>query len=78
MNLRILAVGGLLIFSLLSCSSEDSSGNAGSEAQRNGAAEEPQHVWKGQVKALEKAQNLESDLDAAHQKRVDELERQMR
>lgn len=78
MNSRILVVSVLLMLALSSCSSEDNSGNVMSGAQSEPVSEDPQHVWKGQVKALEKARNVENDLNAAQQQREDELERQMR
>lgn len=58
-----LVVNGLLILCLQACSP----GDEARETAMSGG--EPQHVWKEQVKALEKAQNLEQDMNQAWQQR---------
>jgi len=39
---------------------------------------EPQHVWKDQVKALDKAKHLEADMDEAFKNKQKEIDRQTR
>jgi hypothetical protein len=71
MNRQILAAAGLLIVLLQACSS-------GQQPEDKAASEQPQHVWKDQVEALEKAQNLENEMNSAFQKRADEIDRRTR
>jgi hypothetical protein len=42
------------------------------------AGDEPQHVWKEQVKALDKARNLEEDMNAAFRRRTEDIDAQSR
>ena len=71
MKTRILALTGLLMLNLTACSPRDD------QAEHNGT-QEPQHVWKDQVKALDKAQNIENDMNDAFNRRAGEMEKQSR
>jgi ABC-type sulfate transport system substrate-binding protein len=64
-----LAINVLLIFLLSGCSGKDPDDQAG-------AAGEPQHVWKEQVKALDKARGLEQEMNAAYKKKAQQIEQQ--
>ena len=66
----ILVLSGLLIVALQACSP------GSDEPAVNEAKEEPQHVWKDQVKALDKAKNLEQDMNKAFEQRNQEIEKQ--
>lgn len=70
MQIRILVAGLFLILAIASCSDK--------QADKNAAAGsgEPQHVWKEQVKALDKAKRLEDDMNAAFEKRAKEIDAQ--
>ena len=71
MKPSILVLLGLLIIALQACSS------GSDESATTEAKEEPQHVWKDQVKALDKAKNLEQDMNKAFEQRNQEMEKQM-
>ena len=70
MKHTILVLLGLLIISLQACS------QGGDEQAPVQKSEEPQHVWKDQVKALDKAKNLEQDMNKAFEQRNQEIEKQ--
>lgn len=72
MRFRTLAISGFLMFALTACSNEESEHNAGSSSA------EPRHVWEAQVNTLDKARRLETDMNAAFEKRVGEIDRQAR
>lgn len=70
MLVRVLVLGVFLM--LQGCSDkapEDRAVSAGGE---------PQHVWKEQVKALDKARNLEEDMNTAFKRRSEDVEAQTR
>jgi hypothetical protein len=72
MQARILAITGFLILAISGCSNKQSDQNATADPGQ------PQHVWKEQVKALDKAKNLEDDINAAFEKRAEEIDREAR
>jgi len=59
----------MLLVNLSACSPEPE--------QSQAVSSEPGHVWKEQVNALHKAEQLEQDMGKAFQQRDAELERQM-
>lgn len=72
MRARILAIIGILILAISGCSDKGPDQNA------TAGPNEPQHVWKDQVKALDKAKHLEGDMNAAFGKRAEEIDQQAR
>lgn len=70
MKANILVLSGLLIVALQACSP---SSDEPVPARKNG---EPQHVWKDQVNALDKAKNLEKDMNKAFEQRNRDIEKQ--
>ena len=72
MRFRTLVLTGILIGGLQACSP------GGESAAPEPSPAEPQHVWKEQVRALEKAQNLEGDMNHAWQQRNREIDSQAR
>lgn len=72
MRFCTLVATGLLIGGLQACSP------GGETAEPQALQAEPQHVWKEQVRALEKAQNLEGDMNQAWQQRNREIDSQAR
>jgi len=72
MKSSILVLGVLLIYTLQGCSP---SGDESTPTPTPGAGE-PQHVWKDQVKALDKAKGLEQDMNKAFEQRNQEIDQQ--
>lgn len=72
MQVRILAFGVVLMFIITACSRENSEDTAAADSGQ------PRHVWKEQVKALDKAKHLEDDMNAAFEKRAREMDQQAR
>ncbi|GMQ87193.1 MAG: hypothetical protein BMS9Abin08_0391 [Gammaproteobacteria bacterium] len=74
MNRQRLVLAVLLAMGLGACSTQDE------EAASVDAASEskPQHLWKDQQKALQKAREVEQDLMDAFKRRDEEMEKQMR
>ncbi|VAW81208.1 hypothetical protein MNBD_GAMMA13-349 [hydrothermal vent metagenome] len=72
MKSGILVLSGLLFITLQACSP---GADEAAPAQKNS---EPQHVWKDQVKALEKAKNLEQEMNESFEKRSRDIEKQAR
>jgi hypothetical protein len=72
MQAGILAISGFLMLAVSGCSNKQSDQDAAA------GSGDPQHVWKEQVKALDKAKNLEGDMNAAFEKRADEIDREER
>ena len=70
MKSSILVLGVLLIYTLQGCSP------SGDESTPTPGAGEPQHVWKDQVKALDKAKGLEQDMNKAFEQRNQEIDQQ--
>jgi len=70
MPVRVLVLAVILM--LPGCSDKNPEDRAAS------AGGEPQHVWKEQVKALDKARNLEEDMNAAFRRRTEEIDAQSR
>ena len=68
MKSSILVLGVLLICTLQGCSPSGDEPAPG--------AGEPQHVWKDQVKALDKAEGLEQDMNKAFEQRNQEIDQQ--
>ena len=72
MPVRVLWISVLLMFMLVGCSTKDTDEHA------KAASGEPQHVWSGQVKALDQARQLEKDMGAAYKKNAEQIEQQAR
>jgi hypothetical protein len=70
MKSSILVLGVLLNYTLQGCSP------GGDEPAPTPGAGEPQHVWKDQVKALDKAKGLEQDMNKAFEQRNQEIDQQ--
>ncbi len=70
MKLKTLVLSGLMMGVLQACSP------GSDESVATEANEEPQHVWKDQVKALDKAKNLEQEMNEAFEQRSREMEKQ--
>ncbi len=72
MQTRILVISGFLMLAISGCSNEQSDQNA-----TNGSGEPPR-VLNEQLKALDKAKYLEGDLNAAYEKRAEQIDREGR
>lgn len=71
MPVRVLAIS---IFLMLS----GCSGNEGDNSTAAAGDEEPQHVWDEQVKTIDKARQLEQDMNDAFRRRAEEVDTQSR
>jgi len=69
MKARLAVFAVLLTIGLAGCSKKDDEA-----APASGG--EPAHVWKEQVRELDKAKQVEQTLMDAHQRQVEEIERQ--
>jgi len=64
----VIVLGALLMAGLVSCSRQQ---------EETGAADvssEPGHVWKDQVKTLDKARQVEQTLMDTHQRRTEKID----
>jgi len=68
MNSAILALGVLLICCLAGCSPNSD------EKASAVVKQEPQHIFKDQVNALDKAKGLEQDMDKTYERRNMEMD----
>ncbi len=73
MNRQRLVLAVLLAIGLGACSTQDEEAAAADAASES----EPQHPWKDQQKALQKARQVEQDLMDAFNRRDEEMEKQM-
>lgn len=69
---RILVLAGLLMLLLQSCTPKDEASTDAAQERNNG------HLWEEQVKTLEKARNLQNDLNESYRQRAEEIEKQSR
>jgi len=82
MTSRLMRAGGVVLISLLgvACSGGESDHSASSGGEVAKAAAQPRskpdHVWKGQVQALEKAKGVEGTIMDAAKRQGREMERQ--
>jgi hypothetical protein len=60
------------MFALGACSEK------GPDEHAAAASGEPQHVWNEQVKALDKAKQLEQNMNEAYKKKAEEIDQQAR
>ncbi len=74
MSRQCLVLAVLLAMGLAACSTQDEEAAAADAAGKS----EPQHPWKDQQKALQKARQVEQDLMDAFKRRDEEMEKQMR
>jgi len=73
MNRQGFVLAVLLATGPVACSSQD---DVTETVDRTDKAKEPQHPWRSQVKALDKAKNVEQDMMDAYQRRAQEMEQQ--
>ena len=73
MNRQGLLLAMLLATGMMACSSQD---DVTEKVDKTDKANGPQHPWKTQVEALDKAKHVEQDMMDAYQRRAQEMEKQ--